>query len=130
MVEKTFYVAKDGMMFESKEKCMMYETSNIFSAAKQYIHLMDCNGIAYSFNNWDEFENALSTSRTCYMNIDNGIDKNMLCSIEDFMKDYYGLYAHIPSHAGEYRWDEDEEEWISYEKDFEKFSYNWRHRRG
>ena len=129
MVEKTVYVANDGKVFESEEKCRMHETSDLFSAAKKYIHLMNSNGIIRDFDCWEELEKVIECY-AYYITIDDDIDKNLLRNIDDFLKSYYGLYAHLPSNSGEYRWNEEEEEWISYEEDFKKFSHNWRHRRG
>ena len=130
MVEKVIYIANDGTQFNTEAECLAYETSDLFLSAKIHIHLMDCNGVIRSFNNWDEFETALENESTCYMNIDNGIDENTLDEIDDFIKEYYGLCEMIPLEVGEYRRDKDEDVWISYKEEYERFQYNWRHRRG
>lgn len=117
------YMAEDGKVFETPEKCRQYEKNLISNAAMEDVKK---NVILYNSNGekipYDDFENLNFDILTDY------VANNCF-----FIKVLHNLtagekFVNFPTGSGTYRWnpDDDDYEWIGIDDDIEIFMKNWR----
>ena len=119
---KVLYVAEDGRTFDNEEDCRKYETQTFIEDSYKFIHLKTINGIEASLYDVESFQSAFCDPKFCFLTIDQGISKDNIERLNMYIREF-GLFA--PTKPGKYRWDEYEENWISYEKDYAEFCKKW-----
>lgn len=123
MIEKTVYVADDGSTFESEEECLDYEAQTTYSDILQSITLFSENGAVIHFeNDMLSFNEALDDAHFIF--IPSYLTDNHVATFSDeVMSDLYGKY--FPTSTGLYRWNWDNDEWISFTTETHQFVKKW-----
>lgn len=123
MIKKTKYVADDGNVFDSEKECLEYEASTKFSDLLQSITFFSEDGKVIDFgNNISNFNKALNDA--------------VFVLIPSYLKDerikYFsdGLISALcsklfPTTTGIHRWDDYNEEWISFKTETQNIIDKW-----
>ena len=113
--EITVYETTDGVRFDSYENAEEHQFKLDWSCITESdVVLKDVFGNKESFEHWfNNFDSAF------YVEVKTPFGKKFI----DEIADLEGVDT-IPG-LGRYRWDEDIENWISFEEDFKRFNENW-----
>lgn len=126
MIEKTVYVADDGKEFETEAECVEYEQHSIIESVLKGITLYDSyeEKTIANFVNLKDFHEKYNNSRFSFLIIKDCVNEDNLLEFENIF--YYHFGMHIPQHTGIYCWDNDTEEWITFEEDAAQFMNKWK----
>lgn len=126
MIEKTVYVADDGKEFETEEECVEYEQHSIIESVLKSITLYDSyeEKTIANFVNLEDFHKKYENSRFSFLIIKDCVNEDNLLEFENIF--YYRFGMHIPQHTGVYCWDNDTEEWVTFEEDKARFIDKWK----
>ena len=113
--EITVYEAEDGTRFDNYEEAERYQISKDFwNLTDDDVIIKDGFGIKYNKEYWlTHFDEAF------FVEIKNSLGKKFIDTIAEMqgLETIDGL--------GRYRWCEDKEEWISFDKEFRTFLEVW-----
>ena len=125
MIEKTVYVADDGKEFETEAECVEYEQHSIIESVLKGIILYDSyeEKTITNFVSLKDFYEKYENSRFSFLIIKDCVNEDNLLEFENIF--YYHFGTHIPQHTGVYCWDNDAEEWITFEEDMARFMSKW-----
>ena len=125
MLEKTVYVADDGKEFETEEECVEYEQHSVIESVLKGITLYDEyeEKTIANFINLEDFHEKYENSRFSFLIIKDCVNEDNLLEFENIF--YYRFGMHIPQHTGVYCWDNDTEEWVTFEEDMARFMSKW-----
>ena len=122
MIEKTVYVADDGKEFDDEYECIKHETQTEFSDILQTVTFYSEQGEVISFDNdIDSFSNALGDAN--FILIPSYLRDEHIKHFNDKVMSVYG--AEFPTATGVYRWNWDNEEWISFTSETRRFTEKW-----
>jgi len=123
MIEKTVYVANDGKEFDDEDECVEYEAQTEFSDILQSITFYSEQGEVISFDNdINSFQIALDDAN--FILIPSYLrDKRIEYFNNKVMGELYG--KEFPTATGLYRWNWDNEEWISFTTETQQFAEKW-----
>lgn len=126
MIEKTVYVADDGKEFETEAECVEYEQHSVIESVLKGITLYDSyeEKTIANFVNLKDFHEKYNNSRFSFLIIKDCVNEDNLLEFENIF--YYHFGMHIPQHTGIYCWDNDTEEWITFEEDAAQFMNKWK----
>ena len=130
------FIAEDGTIFDNQKDCETYEENHCFTIHnavnelrvsirvygydKEVITFNDFNH--QSDENWiEDFISCIEWSGCCYFRI--GSDEETWKKISDILEEEYDTT--VPIHPGLY-WRNDDNDWISYEKDKRDFENRWK----
>lgn len=113
--EITVYETTDGQRFDDWEEANKHQfTLNWSNLSENDVVIKDRDGDEVSYDYWfDNFDSAF------YVEIKSSLGQRFIHAIAENS----GLET--ISGLGRYRWDEDIENWISFEEDFKRFNENW-----
>lgn len=122
MIEKTVYVANDGKEFDYEYECIKHETQTEFSDILQTVTFYSEQGEVISFDNdIDSFSDALGDAN--FILIPSYLRDEHIKHFNDKVMYVYG--AEFPTATGLYRWNWDNEEWISFTSETRRFTEKW-----
>ena len=123
MIEKTVYVANDGKEFDDEDECVEYEAQTEFSDILQSITFYSEQGEVISFDNdINSFQIALDDAN--FILIPSYLrDKRIEYFNNKVMRELCG--KEFPTATGLYRWNWDNEEWISFTTETQQFAEKW-----
>ena len=113
--EVTVYETTDGVRFDSYENAEEHQFKLDWSyITEDDVILKDNLGNKASFEYWlNNFDGAF------FVEIKTPFGKRFI----DHCSEHCGVET--IEHLGRYRWDEDTEDWISFEEDFKRFNEKW-----
>ena len=123
MIKKTMYVADDGNAFDNEEECLEYEASTKFSDLLQSITFFSEGGKVIDFgNNISNFDKALNDA--VFVLIPSYLKDERIKYFSDVLISALcsKLFA---TTTGIYRWDDYNEEWISFKTETQKIIDKW-----
>lgn len=123
MIEKTVYIADDGKEFDDEYECIKHEAQTEFSDILQSVTFFSEQGEVISFDNdIDSFSDAVGDAN--FILIPSYLRDERLKYFNDKMiRILYGI--EFPDATGLYRWDCDNQEWISFITETHNFTENW-----
>ena len=123
MIEKIVYVANDGKEFDDKDECVEYETQTEISDILQSVTFYSEQGEVISFDNdINSFQVALDDA--IFILIPSYLCDKRIKYFND--KVMYALYGkEFPTATGLYRWNCDNEEWVSFVTESHQFAAQW-----
>lgn len=129
MITKMLFIAEDGRTFDNEEDCRRYEAilrkneeSPFIVFANKFIHFKNKDGNEAFFCDINSFKAALFDEENCFLTIDPGIPDNVLELFNLFLYEMCEIPVIKPD---QYRWDENDDKWISYEEDYARFCEKW-----
>lgn len=113
--EITVYETSDGQRFDSRVQATTHQFTLDWSSLNENdVVLKDRRGDSASYDYWfDNFDSAY------YVEIKSSLGQRFI----DTAAENNGVDTICG--LGRYRWDEDIENWISFEEDFKRFNENW-----
>lgn len=110
---KTVYIADDGKEFDSEFDCLDYEKELEIKNKNLKSRFWDSNGDCLSINNLDE-----CIEKGHYLECYSDEEADFIC---DYAENKLGIFPFaLPPHEGKYYFDDNELEWIEFEKLYEK----------
>lgn len=113
--EITVYETTDSQRFDNWDEAFNHQfTLNWFNLSENDVVIKDRDGDKVSYDYWlNNFDNAF------YVEIKSSLGQRFIN--EAASKEGVETISNL----GRYRWDEDIENWISFEEDFKRFNENW-----
>lgn len=113
--EITVYETTDNQRFDNWEEAFSHQfTLNWSNLSENDVVIKDRDGDKVSYDYWsNNFDNAF------YVEIKSSLGQRFIN--EAASKEGVETISNL----GRYRWDEDIENWISFEEDFKRFNENW-----
>ena len=113
--EITVYETTDSQRFDNWEEAFSHQfTLNWSNLSENDVVIKDRDGDKVSYDYWlNNFDNAF------YVEIKSSFGQRFIN--EAASKEGVETISNL----GRYRWDEDIENWISFEEDFKRFNENW-----
>lgn len=113
--EITVYETTDSQRFDNWDEAFNHQfTLNWSNLSENDVVIKDRDGDKVSYDYWlNNFDNAF------YVEIKSSLGQRFINEVASKEG------VETISNLGRYRWDEDIENWISFEEDFKRFNENW-----
>lgn len=121
MIKTIIKYEVDGVQFNTEIEAMNYERLNKYQDfdASNFI-LYDYYGLQIPFSDFN-----INPEETCN-NLAFLIIKEETEELSRYLNDIYFIFGfELPSKKGMYRYDDDSDEWVSYEEEKKELDYNW-----
>ena len=124
------FVADDGTIFDTMEKCQEYErdsnTNYVKELIQKYITIYDSFGRELTVTDTPTYLNDFNYTflhDTSYVKINNLIDDEYSI-VRDYFEEEYG--TDFPCYTGTWLYDDSENEWRRLSDEIDEFMYHWK----
>ena len=121
---RTIYIADDETEFETEEACRQYEEQQL-DLPRSILNIIvgfDADGIMKN----DIKQSPDESLRTLYNDSQNIIIFNNFTKEQIDYLDLHLGWPNFPHDKGTYRWNDDNDEWISLESELKEFHEHWK----